>query len=61
MPRARGMEGNMEPRLIMAVVLVLLLLGVAPMWPYSRTWGAGPVGIVGVLLVMVLVLLVLGG
>lgn len=51
----------MEPRLIMTIVLVLLLLGVAPMWPYSRAWGAGPVGVVGVLLVVLLVFLVLGG
>lgn len=51
----------MDVRLILAIVLIVVLLGVAPMWPYSRTWGAAPVGVVGVLLIVLLVFLILGG
>lgn len=45
---------------IVLVVLVLLLLGALPSWPYSRGWGYYPSGILGVILVVVLVLAVLG-
>ncbi|MGE0851217.1 MAG: DUF3309 domain-containing protein [Hyphomicrobiaceae bacterium] len=39
---------------ILLVVIVLLLLGALPSWPYSRSWGYGPSGLLGVLLVVVL-------
>ena len=39
---------------ILLVVIVLLLLGALPSWPYSRGWGYGPSGLLGVLLVVVL-------
>jgi hypothetical protein len=42
---------------ILLIILVLLLLGAVPAWPYSRSWGYGPSGIVGVLVVVLLVLL----
>lgn len=45
---------------ILLVILILLLVGGLPLFPYSRGWGYGPSGIVGVLLVVLLVLLVLG-
>jgi hypothetical protein len=41
------------------IVLVLLLLGALPSWPYSRGWGYGPSGLVGVLLVVVLIMALL--
>ncbi|MEZ6071298.1 MAG: DUF3309 family protein [Pirellulales bacterium] len=44
---------------VLLIVLILLLLGAVPAWPYSRNWGYRPTGIVGVLLVVVLVLLLL--
>jgi hypothetical protein len=44
---------------LLLVILILLLLGGLPSWPYSRSWGYGPSGLVGVLLVVLLVLLVL--
>jgi len=44
---------------ILLIILVLLLLGAAPTWPYSRNWGYGPSGIVGLLLVVPLVMLLL--
>lgn len=46
--------------LIILIVLIVLLLGAVPRWPYSRDWGYGPSGIVGVLLVIVIILLLLG-
>ena len=45
---------------ILLIVLILLLLGAVPSWPYSRSWGYGPSGIVGVLLIVVIVLLLTG-
>lgn len=46
--------------IILLVILVLLLVGSAPTWPYSRGWGYTPSGAVGVILVIVLVLVLLG-
>ena len=40
--------------LILLIILILLLVGAAPAWPYSRQWGYGPSGLVGLLLVVVL-------
>jgi hypothetical protein len=45
---------------ILLIILVLILLGAIPSWPYSRGWGYGPSGIIGVILVVVLVLVLLG-
>jgi hypothetical protein len=45
---------------ILLVVLVLLLLGAIPSWPYSRSWGYGPSGILGVVVIVVLVLALAG-
>ena len=42
--------------LILLIVLIVLLLGAAPTWPYSRRWGYGPSGLVGLLLIILLVL-----
>jgi hypothetical protein len=43
--------------LILLIVLIVLLLGAFPAYPYSRSWGYGPSGIVGLLLIILLVLL----
>jgi len=45
---------------ILIVVLILVLLGAIPAWPYSRNWGYGPSGGVG-LVVLILVILLLTG
>ena len=45
---------------ILLIVLILLLLGAIPAWPYSRSWGYYPSGLVGVLLLVVIVLLLTG-
>ena len=46
--------------LILVVVLVLLLLGALPVWPYSRRWGYSGSGLLGFLLVVLIVALILG-
>lgn len=45
---------------ILLVVLVLLLLGALPAWPYSRSWGYYPSSGLGLVVVVVLVLLLAG-
>lgn len=45
---------------ILVIILILILVGAIPNWGYSRGWGYGPSGIVGVVLVVVLVLLLMG-
>lgn len=45
---------------ILLVIAVLILLGVLPTWPHSRSWGYGPSGGVG-LIVLILVVLLLSG
>jgi hypothetical protein len=45
---------------ILLVVLILMLVGVLPVWPHASSWGYGPSGIVGVIVVVVLVLFLLG-
>lgn len=44
---------------ILLIVLVLLLLGAFPAYPYSRKWGYAPSGIVSILLVVLVVMLLL--
>ena len=44
---------------ILLIILVLLLLGAVPVWPYSRRWGWGPGGLVGLLLIILIILLIL--
>ena len=46
--------------IILIVLLILVLVGATPRWGYSRGWGYGPSGIVGVLLVIVIILLLTG-
>jgi hypothetical protein len=45
---------------LLIIILILILIGAVPSWPYSRSWGYGPSGIVGVILVIVLILLLMG-
>jgi len=44
---------------ILVIVLILVLIGALPSWPYSRGWGYGPSGILGVLLLVALVWLLM--
>lgn len=45
---------------ILLIVLILILVGVLPAWPHARSWGYGPSGIVGVIVVVLIVLFLLG-
>lgn len=45
---------------ILLIILIILLLGALPTWPYSRTWGYRGSGLLGLLLVVLIVLLLLG-
>jgi hypothetical protein len=45
---------------LLLVILILLLLGALPTWPYSRNWGYYPSGGIGTLLIILILLLVFG-
>ncbi|MBO6717465.1 MAG: DUF3309 domain-containing protein [Rhizobiaceae bacterium] len=45
---------------ILLIILILVLLGAIPAWPYSRGWGYGPSGIFGAILIVVLILVLMG-
>jgi hypothetical protein len=47
--------------LILLIIVILLLFGSAPAWPYSRNWGYGPSGGLGTILVIVLIIVLLRG
>jgi hypothetical protein len=44
---------------ILLMLLILMLLGAVPAWPYSRSWGYAPSGGIGLILVVVLILVLL--
>ena len=46
--------------LILLIIVILLLLGALPTWPYSSAWGYGPSGGLGLVLLILLVLLLMG-
>lgn len=50
----------MSVRTILLIVLILLLIGAFPVWPYSAAWGYYPSGGLGTLLVIVLILVLAG-
>jgi len=50
----------MSVGLILLIILILLLIGAVPSWPYSRNWGYGPSGGLGLLLLIIIILLLLG-
>jgi hypothetical protein len=45
---------------ILLIILILILLGAFPAWPYSRNWGYYPSGGAGILLLIIVILLLLG-
>lgn len=49
----------MDPTTILLIVLVLIIFGAIPIWPYSRGWGYGPSGILGVILIVLLIMFLL--
>jgi hypothetical protein len=47
-------------RTVLIMVLVLLLLGAIPVWPYSHNWGYFPTGGLGLVLAVFIILVLLG-
>ena len=47
-------------RLIILIILILLVVGALPSWPYSAGWGYYPSGGLGAILIILLVLALLG-
>ena len=45
---------------ILLIILILILLGALPTWPYSQTWGYYPSSGIGVVVIILVVLLILG-
>ena len=45
---------------ILLIILILLLIGAIPAWPYSRSWGYGPSGGLGLIVVILIILLLTG-
>jgi hypothetical protein len=46
--------------LILLIILIVLLIGAFPTWPYSRQWGYYPSGGVGTVLLIILILVLMG-
>ena len=44
---------------ILIIILILLLIGAIPSWPYSRGWGYYPSGILGVVLLVIIILVLM--
>ena len=45
---------------ILVILLILMLVGVLPTWPHSRSWGYYPSGGLGLIVIIILVLVLLG-
>lgn len=45
---------------ILLIIVVLALVGMIPVWPHSRSWGYGPSGGIGLIVVILVILLLLG-
>jgi hypothetical protein len=53
-------ENLMSLGTILLIVLILMLIGVIPTWPHSRSWGYAPSGVLGLVVVVIIVLLLMG-
>lgn len=45
--------------LLLLILIIVMVLGLLPTWPYSRGWGYGPSGIVGLILAIILIIFLL--
>lgn len=45
---------------ILLVIVILMLIGVIPVWPHSRSWGYMPTGGLGLVLIILIILLAMG-
>jgi hypothetical protein len=48
------------PRMLLMIILIVLVLGLLPAWPYSTGWGYYPSGGLGLILIIVLILMLMG-
>ena len=46
--------------ILLIVLLLLLLVGTHPRWPYSRSWGYYPSGTIGLILMILIIMMLLG-
>jgi len=46
--------------ILLIVLLLLLLIGAAPAWPHSRSWGYYPSGTIGLVLIILIIMMALG-
>jgi Protein of unknown function (DUF3309) len=59
-PRLVTVRGNVMLSTVLIIVLILLLIGALPTWPYSSGWGYYPGGGLGLVLIIVVVLVLAG-
>lgn len=45
---------------ILLIILILMLIGAVPSWPHSKSWGYGPSGVLGLVVIVIVVLLLMG-
>lgn len=50
----------MSTSTILLIILLLLVLGAIPTWPHSRSWGYGPSGVLGLILIILLIMAITG-
>lgn len=58
--KSRKRQGGKMLGTILLIILILLLIGALPTWPYSRGFGYYPAGGLGVILVIIIILLLMG-
>ncbi|HEX8192931.1 MAG TPA: DUF3309 family protein [Allosphingosinicella sp.] len=45
---------------ILLIILIILLIGSLPSWGHSRSWGYGPSGLLGIIVIVLLILVIMG-
>jgi Protein of unknown function (DUF3309) len=54
------MEATMSLGTVLLIILILILIGALPTWPYSSGWGYYPSGGLGIIVIILLILVLLG-
>jgi hypothetical protein len=57
---ARQRRSNMSVGTLLLIVLIVLLIGALPAWPYSSSWGYYPSGGLGLVVLVLLILVLMG-
>lgn len=45
---------------LLLIIVIILLLGAIPVWPYNKSWGYWPGALIGLILIILLILMLLG-